>query len=54
MVSPQQPVGSTFGYRTTAAEAVARACVNAVRAAEGIKTDTLDLPSASDLIAARA
>ena len=37
-----------------AAEAVARACVNAVRAAEGIKTDTLDLPSASDLIAARA
>ena len=37
-----------------AAEAVARACVNAVRAAEGIKTDTLHLPSASDLIAARA
>lgn len=37
-----------------AAEAVARACLNAVRAAEGIKTDTLDLPSASDLIAARA
>ena len=37
-----------------AAEAVARACVNAVRAAEGIKTDTLDLPSAIDLIAARA
>ena len=37
-----------------AAEAVARACVNAVRAAEGIKTDTFDLPSASDLIAARA
>ena len=36
-----------------AAEAVARACVNAVRAAEGIKTDTFDLPSASDLIAAR-
>ena len=37
-----------------AAEAVARACVNAVRAAEGIKTDTFDLPSASDLIAAHA
>ena len=37
-----------------AAEAVARACLNAVRAAEGIKTDTLHLPSASDLIAARA
>ncbi|QTD46545.1 P1 family peptidase [Ottowia testudinis] len=37
-----------------AAEAVARACVNAVRAAQGIQTDTLNLPCASDLIAAHA
>ena len=39
---------------TMAGEAVARACVNAVRAAQGVTTDTLALPSASDLIAASA
>ena len=39
---------------TMAGEAVARACVNAVRAAQGVTTDTLALPSASDLIAAGA
>ncbi|WOP14756.1 P1 family peptidase [Ottowia sp. SB7-C50] len=39
---------------TMAGEAVARACVNAVRAAQGIQTDTLNLPSATDLIAACA
>ena len=39
---------------TMAGEAVARACVNAVRAAQGVTTDTLALPAASDLIAASA
>ena len=39
---------------TMAGEAVARACVNAVRAAQGLQTDTLALPAASDLIAASA
>ena len=39
---------------TMAGEAVARACVNAVRAAQGLQTDTLVLPAASDLIAAGA
>ena len=39
---------------TMAGEAVARACVNAVRSAQGVTTDTLALPSASDLIAAGA
>ncbi len=39
---------------TMAGEAVARACVNAVRAAQGMTTDTLALPAASDLIAASA
>ena len=39
---------------TMAVEAVARACVNAVRAAQGVTTDTLALPSASDPIAASA
>ena len=39
---------------TMAGEAVARACVNAVRAAQGVTTDTLALPAASDLIAAGA
>ena len=39
---------------TMAGEAVARACVNAVQSAQGMTTDTLALPSASDLIAAGA
>ena len=39
---------------TMAGEAVARACVNAVQSAQGVTTDTLALPSASDLIAAGA
>ena len=39
---------------TMAGEAVARACVNAVQSAQGVTTDTLALPSASDLIAASA
>ena len=39
---------------TMAGEAVARACVNAVLAARGVTTEALALPSASDLIAARA
>ena len=39
---------------TMAGEAVARACVNAVQSAQGMTTDTLALPSASDLIAASA
>ena len=39
---------------TMAGEAVARACVNAVRAAQGLQTDTLALPAASDLIASSA
>jgi L-aminopeptidase/D-esterase-like protein len=39
---------------TMAGEVVARACVNAVRAARGIQTDTLNLPSATDLIASGA
>ena len=39
---------------TMAGEAVARACVNAVQSAPGVTTDTLALPSASDLIAAGA
>jgi len=34
---------------TMAGEAVARACVNAVRAAQGVAIDTLLLPSAADL-----
>ncbi len=38
---------------TLAGEAVARACVNAVIAAQGIATDTLALPCAADLAAAR-
>ena len=37
-----------------ASEAVARACVNAVRAAQGLQVDGLWLPSALDLGAARA
>ena len=37
-----------------AAEAVARACVNAVRAAQGLQLDGLRLPSATDLKAAHA
>ena len=39
---------------TMAGEAVARACVNAAQSAQGMTTDTLALPSASDLIAAGA
>ncbi|MFD1895034.1 P1 family peptidase [Ottowia beijingensis] len=39
---------------TMAGEAVARACVNAVQSAQGMTTDTLALPAASDLIAASA
>ena len=39
---------------TLAGEAVARACVNAVHAAQGVQTDALTLPSASDLIAPSA
>jgi L-aminopeptidase/D-esterase-like protein len=37
-----------------AGEAVARACINAVRAARGLNTGTEWLPSATDLEAARA
>ena len=37
-----------------ASEAVARACVNAVRAAQGLQVDGLWLPSGTDLEAARA